>query len=80
MDWQKIIEILLKFGISGATITVTLGYIGKQFIEQFLKSRLEKYKNDLNNESLLFRSNLERINAENNIRYQKVFEERAILI
>lgn len=80
MDWQKLFEIFLKFGISGATISLILGYLGKQIIEQFLKSRLEKYKNDLSNESLLFKSNLERLNAENNIRYQKIFEERAILI
>ena len=80
MDWQNLLEILVKFGISGATVTLVIGYLGKKVIDQYLSSRLENHKSNLDREIIQFKSNIERINVQSNLRYQRIFEERASII
>ncbi|MFQ5353733.1 MAG: hypothetical protein ACE5DR_02195, partial [Thermodesulfobacteriota bacterium] len=65
MDWLA----LLKFLSGAGIVSAALAYIAKRIIDTFLASRIENYK-----------SNLEKIAIEHEIRFQQLHTERAQVI
>ena len=61
MNWAEII----KFLISVSGLSAVLIYVGKKLVDKTLDAGLEKYKAELG-----------RLNAEHQIRYDKLHEER----
>jgi hypothetical protein len=72
MNWQEI----LKYFISVTVITGTIGFISKTLFSKFIDAGIEKYKAALNKDLELYKSDLERINTEHQIRYSKLYEKR----
>jgi hypothetical protein len=62
MQWQEIVKFLGGASVFGAVIA----YLGKISIDAFVSCRIESYKKDL-----------ERIAAEDNVRFQRLHAERA---
>jgi len=62
MEWEEIFKFLGGASVFGAVIA----YLGKISIDAFVSGRIESYKKDL-----------ERIAAEDNIRFQRLHAERA---
>ena len=65
MQLQAIIEFLL----SATLLAAVLGYLGRKAIEAYLAGRVEAYKGEL-----------QRVNAEHGVRFQRLHAERAEVI
>ena len=65
MQWQAIIEFLG----SATLFAAVLGYLGRKAIEAYLSGRVEAYKGEL-----------QRVNAEHGVRFQRLHAERAEVI
>lgn len=87
MDYNQII----KFFLSASIVTGGLVYITKLIIDKFVESRIEKYKNslqqdtenfkhNLNFEAEKFRHELNTASIEHQIKFTKLYEERGQVI
>lgn len=87
MDYPQI----LKFFLSTSLITAGIIYLAKLIIDKIAESKIEKYKNtleqksdsfrhELNIEAEKFRHELNTVSIEHQIKYTKLYEERGQVI
>jgi len=73
MKWDEIV----KFLISVTSLSAIIIYIGKKLVDKSLDAGIEKYKTNLNKELELFKSELNRVDTEHQIKYNRLSEQRA---
>jgi len=71
---------ILKFFISTSTIISAIVYLAKKTIEYLSKTGIEKFKNDLEQNTELSKAEILRQNFEHNVKFSKLHEERANVI
>lgn len=71
---------ILKFLIEATSLSAILVFLGKFILNYIRDTRLEKYKNDLEIESLKFKSDLDKHLEKYKISYSGLYQEQLIII
>lgn len=71
---------LFKYLFAFGSVSCVCIFIGKLIIEKFFDASVERYKTGLTKEIELYKNELERINTEHQIKYNRLHEERARMV
>ncbi len=77
---MDVLRQILQWVVTPSIVVAGLVYLAQRVFEKFLDSRVEKYKNNLNLKTEEFKSNLKILELEYQIKYNKLHEERAVVI
>lgn len=76
IDWEAL---LAQLG-STAVIVTAIGYLASRGLDHYLAGRVESFKTDLEAEAAGFRAEMERLNKEHAVRFERLHAKRADVI